>query len=79
MNVFFIATIGRQIEGDMITVRFEEKCFRQASLADEFLKPLARKWTESITTPTGPVQFLCERGVHQAELEDEKPKEKNDI
>ena len=79
MKVFFVVTVGRQVDGDMITIRFEDKCFKQASKADEFLKPLARKWTESITTPNGPVQFLCERGIHEAELEEEEqPKEKND-
>jgi hypothetical protein len=67
MKVFFVTTVGRQVEGELVIVRFE-KCFTKASKADEFVKTLTRTITETITTPSGPVSVVCERDVHELEL-----------
>jgi len=70
MKVFFVVTIARQVEGEMLSVRFE-KVFTQASKADAYAKGLAKSFTETITVPgVGPVQFVCERGVHESEVEE---------
>ncbi len=69
-KVFFVVTIGRQVEGEMLTVKFD-KCFTQASKADKYAKDMATSFTETITVPgVGPVQFVCERGVHEMEVEE---------
>jgi len=70
MKIFFVATVGRQIEGELVIIRFE-RAFKQASKAEEFAKQLAKVYTETIKTEHGPVELYCERGVHEAELEDE--------
>lgn len=70
MKVFFVVTVARQVEGDMVSVKFE-KAFTQASKADEYCKNLSKVYTESVTTPDGLIQFMCQRGVHEIELEEE--------
>ncbi len=69
MKVFFVVTVARQVEGEMISIRFD-KAFTQASKADQFSKDLAKTFTETIQTPHGPLQFVCERGVHEVEVEE---------
>ena len=71
MKVFCVVTVGRQVDGDMITVRFE-KCFSRASKADEYAKALGKVTTETITTATGPTPFVCERGVHEMDVEEDQ-------
>ena len=69
MKVFVVVTVARQVEGDMLSIRFE-KAFAQASKADEYAKNLARTYTENVTTPDGMIQFVCQRGVHEIEIEE---------
>jgi len=69
VKVFCVATVGRQMEGEMITIRFE-KAFTQASKADEYAKTLSQSYTEMIDTPHGSVQFVCQRSVHEVEVEE---------
>lgn len=69
MKIFFVVSVGRQIEGEMISIKFE-KAYKQASKADEYAKGLAKVYNETVQTEQGPVEFLCERGVHEAELEE---------
>ena len=71
MKVFAVVTVGRQVDGDMITVRFE-KAYARASKADEYAKSLGKTVTESIPTAQGPVQFVCERGVHEFDVEEDQ-------
>jgi hypothetical protein len=70
MKIFFVVTIARQVEGEMISVKFE-KAYTQASKADQYAQGLAKTTVETITVPgVGPVQFVCERGVHEIEVEE---------
>lgn len=71
MKLFFVVTVGRQVDGDMITVRFE-KCYARASKAEEYAKSMGKTVTESVNTATGPVRFVCERGVHEIDLEEDQ-------
>lgn len=69
-KVFFVVTIARQTEGEVVSVRFE-KAFTTASKADAYAKTLAKTFTETINVPNyGPVQFVCERGVHDIDVEE---------
>ena len=69
-KVFCVVTIARQTEGEVVSVRFE-KAFTTASKADEYAKTLAKTFTETINVPNyGPVQFVCERGVHDIDVEE---------
>ena len=70
MNVFFVVTIARQMEGEIISVRFE-KAYTSAAKADEYVKSLAKSFNETIVVPDyGPVSFVCERGVHEITVEE---------
>lgn len=66
--VYFIVTIARQIEGEMISIKFE-KCFQDKTNAENFLKTLTKNSMEKITTPSGIIDFFCERGLHEIEVE----------
>jgi hypothetical protein len=69
MRLFAIVTIARQVEGEIVSVRFE-KAFDQASKADNYVKALAKSFTETIQVPDyGPIEFFCERGIHELEVE----------
>ena len=71
MKVFVVLTIARQVEGEIVSVRFD-KATTRASVADEFVKGLAKTTTETIMVPNyGPVEFVCERGVHEIEVDEE--------
>lgn len=69
-KVFFVVTVGRQIDGDQQMVRFE-KAFKKASKADAHCKNLALHWQETIQTPDGPVRFALQRGVHECDFDNE--------
>lgn len=67
-KVFVIVTVARQIDGDMISIRFE-KAFSDMAKAEAYTKELNKVYQETIQTDQGPVKFLCERGIHQFEVE----------
>jgi hypothetical protein len=70
MKIFAIVTVARQVDGEYIVVK-AEKAFKQASKADEYAGGLAKRYTESIPTPSGPIACICERGVFEMELDEE--------
>ncbi len=71
MKVFAIISVARQVDGEYVVVK-AEKAFKKASKADEVSKSLAKKYTESIPTPSGPIACVCERGVFEIEVEEEE-------
>jgi hypothetical protein len=68
-KVFVVFSIARQVDGEYCVAK-AEKAFSQASKADEYSKNLARKYAETIPTPTGPMACICERAVFEIEVED---------
>lgn len=68
-KIFCVISVARQVDGEMCVVKVE-KSYRSASKADEYSKSLAKKYTESINTPYGPIPFICERGVFEVDVED---------
>jgi hypothetical protein len=71
MKVFAIISIARQVDGEYVVVK-AEKAFKQASKADEYAKSLAKRYTESIPTPSGPMACICERGVFELDVDEEE-------
>ena len=69
MKVFAVLSVARQVEGEYVVVKME-KGFLQASKADEYAKSLARNYSESIPTGSGPIQCVCERGVFEIDVEE---------
>ena len=64
MIIYAVITIGRQIQGEEIMVRFE-KVFTDQSRAESFAKNLPKMYTEN----NGQTQFVCERGIHLIDVE----------
>ena len=69
MLIYCVTTVGRQVEGDIVSIRFEQ-AFKSKVKAEVFSKDLAKVYTESVNTPTGSVQFVLERGIQEVELDE---------
>lgn len=69
MKTFVVTTIARQVEGDIISVKFH-KGFTTLSKAEEFGKTLPRVSKEVINTQQGAVEFFCETGIQEIEVEE---------
>lgn len=69
MKVFAVVSVARQVDGEYIAVK-PEKAFLQASKADEYSKGLSKKYAESVATPVGVIQCVCERGVIELDVEE---------
>jgi len=70
-NIWVVTTVGRQIEGDIVSIRFE-KAFKSKVKSEAFVKDLTKVYTETVNTNTGPVQFVLERGIQEVDLEEEE-------
>lgn len=68
-KVFCIISVARQVQGEFICIK-PEKAFTQASKADEYAKNLSKTYAESIQTPNGLINCICERGVFEITVED---------
>lgn len=69
MKVFAIVSIARQVDGEYVVVKVE-KAFTKATRADEEAKKLAKNYAETITTPAGQIQCVCERGVFEIDVDE---------
>lgn len=69
MKIYCVTTVGRQIEGDIVSIKFE-KAYKSKVQAESYVKDLVKVYTENVNTPTGPVQFVLERGIQEVELEE---------
>ena len=68
MKVFFVVTVARQVEGDIVAVHFD-KCFSDQTKAEEFYKTLRQEPIKNVIMNGQPVQFACERRIHEIDLE----------
>ena len=71
MKVFAIISVARQVDGEYVVIK-AEKAFKKASKADEYAKGLAKRYTEAISTPSGPIACVCERGVFELDVDEEE-------
>jgi hypothetical protein len=71
MKVFVVMSVARQVQGEYVVAKIE-KAFKKASKADEYSKSLAKRYTESIPTPSGPITCVCERGVFEVDVDEEE-------
>jgi len=68
-SIWIVVTIARQFDGEVVSVRFE-KAYQDKAKAEEYLKSLAKTYTEKIQVPNyGLVEFFCERGLHEIEVQ----------
>lgn len=68
---FCVISVARQCDGEYCVIK-AEKAFKQASKADAYAAGLAKRYAESISTPSGQITCICERGVFEIELDDEE-------
>jgi hypothetical protein len=68
MKAYVLISVARQVDGEYCVVK-AEKAFLKSESADNFSKNLAKKYAETIQTPAGPIQCVCERGVFEIEIE----------
>lgn len=68
-KIFCVISVARQVDGEFVMVKVE-KAFAQASKADEYSKGLAMRYAESISTPSGTIPCVCERGVFEIDVEE---------
>lgn len=68
-KLYVIVSVARQVEGEIVVVK-PERAFRSREKAEESVSKLAKQYAETITTPTGPAQCVCTRGVFEIEVED---------
>lgn len=68
-KIFAVISVARQVDGEYVIVK-TEKAFTKASQADEYVKGLAKNYTETIQTPTASIQCVCERGVFELDVEE---------
>lgn len=69
MKVFAIISIARQVDGEYCVVKVE-KAFGSQGAADSFVKSLSKKYAESINTPNGAIDCVCERGIFEIDVEE---------
>lgn len=69
MKAYCVVTISRQVNGEAVGVRFD-KCFTDLAKAQAHVNSLAKTMFETVATPQGQVQFSCERGLHEIEVEE---------
>jgi hypothetical protein len=68
MKVYAIISVARQVDGEYCVVKVE-KAFDNQNRASEFGKSLALRYAETITTPSGVMKCVCERGIFEIEVE----------
>jgi len=78
MKVFAVITVARQVNGEYVFVK-TDKAYKQAKNADKRLKELKEEYSEygrvkpiKISTPQGDATCLCEAGVFEIEIDDDK-------
>ncbi len=70
MKLYFVVTVARQVEGDIISVSFE-KCFKDEQKAEAYYHKQRAEPIRTMQTEDGPIQFACERRIHVIDLEEE--------
>jgi hypothetical protein len=69
MNIFAILSVARQVQGEYVCIK-AEKAFLTATKAEEHANKLSKQFAETISTPVGPIECVCERGVFELDVEE---------
>jgi len=69
MKIFAVISIARQVNGEYCVVKVEN-AFKTREKASDFANSLAKRYAETIQTPSGPMECVCERGVFEMDVED---------
>jgi hypothetical protein len=78
MTIFAVITVARQVNGEYVFVK-TDKGYKKAKNADARLKELKAEYTDhgrakpvNISTPQGDATCICEVGVFEIEIDDDK-------
>lgn len=69
MKIYLIISIARQVDGEYCVVK-TEKAYVSEDKANSFIKNLSKKYVETIPTPNGPIDCVCERGIFEVDVEE---------
>ena len=69
MKVYAVVTVATEIEGRLTFVKFD-KAFLAASSADAYVKGLTKNWREVIQADNQSIDCICERSVHEIEVDE---------
>lgn len=69
MKAFIVLTIGRQVDGELISVNVE-KGFLDSKKADQFVSKLSQSTVTTMKTGADSIQLVCERGIFEVEIEE---------
>jgi hypothetical protein len=69
MKAFISITIGQEINGRNVVVKVDKAC-KDKEKIEEFIKTNKTMWNEFLEVPGGKVNFLCERHIHEIEVEE---------
>lgn len=68
-KVYVILSVARQVDGEIVVVK-PELAFKSRDRAEAEAGKLAKQYAETVSTPTGPTQCVCTRGVFEVQVED---------
>lgn len=69
MKAFAIISVARQVDGEYCVVKVE-KAFKDPNAAEELAKSLSKRYAETINSPSGPIECVCERGIFEIDVID---------
>ena len=68
-KLWCVISVARQVNGEWVVVK-TEKAFKKASLAEKYANGLSKSYAEKITTPSGVMECICERGVFEIDVDE---------
>jgi hypothetical protein len=71
MKIFAVISVARQVDGEWVCVK-TEKAFKSSSSAEKYANNLARNYAEKITTASGVMNCICERGVFEIDVDEQE-------
>jgi hypothetical protein len=71
MKIFAVISVARQVDGEWVCVK-TEKAFKSSTSAEKYANNLARNYAEKITTASGVMNCICERGVFEIDVDEQE-------
>jgi len=71
MKIFCVISVARQVDGEWVCVK-TEKAFKSSTSAEKYANNLARNYAEKITTASGVMNCICERGVFEIDVDEQE-------
>jgi hypothetical protein len=70
-KLWCVISVARQVDGEWVCVK-TEKAFKSSTSAEKYANNLARNYAEKITTASGVMNCICERGVFEIDVDEQE-------